>query len=186
MPFSPSDFSLLAQGMGVFVLVSALVTGVSFARKWGWRFRFVGVTLFSVVLTVGLFALSLAPITRTAVAGAVPYALVYDRFTAEATIALPPTVTLPQVEATLRQAASNLFSPGRNGQGKEHLTIRARTLLHVADGVSQPVYLGQVRRSLRRRDDPDLSITLFTDRFTPEGQVRNPETAALTSLLSQS
>jgi hypothetical protein len=164
--------------MGGFVLVAALITGLAFVRQWGWRFRFVGVTLFSLVLTVGLFALSLSPITRTTIPGAVPYALVYDRFTAEATIALPPTVTLPQVEATLRQAASNLFSPGRNGQGKEQLTIRARTLLHVAEGVSRPVYLGQVRRSLRLREDPNLVVTLDPEQFTADGQIRNLATGA--------
>lgn len=166
MPFTTAEFSQIAQGMGIFVLFCALITGLAFARQWGWRFRMVGVTAFSVVLTVGLFALSLTPLTRTTIPGAVHFSVVYDRLGAQAVIAVPPDVTAEQLEATLRQAASNLFSSGRNAQGQtEQLTIRARTVLHPSEGVSQPLYLGQVRRSLRLRDDPNMVVQIFTDKL---------------------
>ncbi len=165
MPLTPTQFGQLAQGMGAFVLVCALITGVAFAKQWGWRFRFVGVTLFSVVLTVGLFALSLNPIVRSSVPGAIPYKVVFDRSGPEVTITVPAGISVETLDATLRQAASNLFSPGRNGRGKDTVTIRARTVVHVRDGVSQPVYVGEVVRSLRLREDPNMVVSIFPDQL---------------------
>jgi hypothetical protein len=166
MPQINIDFALIAQYMGILVLVCALITGVAFARLWGWRFRMVGVTSFSVVLTIALFTLSLNPVTRETVPGAVHFSLVYDRMGPQAVIAVPPDITAEQLEATLKQAASNLFSPGRNGQGiTEEFTIRARTVLHPLEGVSQPLYIGQVKRSLRRRDDPNIQVEIFRDKL---------------------
>jgi len=164
MLFTPDEFGLLTQGMGIFVLVCALITGIAFVRSFGWRYRMVGITSFSVVLTVGLFALSLAPITRTAISGALPYTLVYDRLGAEAVIAVPNTITSPQLEATLKQAASNLFSSGRNSPSAK-LTIKARVILHPRPQVSQLVYVGQVQRSLRSRIDPDMVVEIFGDQL---------------------
>ncbi|MFN3926721.1 MAG: Ycf51 family protein [Pseudanabaenaceae cyanobacterium] len=165
MFFTPQEFGLIAQGMGCFVLGSALVTGIAFTQGWGWRFRAVGVTAFAVVLTIGLFALSLAPITPTTVAGAVRYKVVYDRNAAEAVISVSPDITPSQLAATLQQASANLFSLGRNGIGKTNLTIRARTLIHPQPDASQLVYLGQVTRSLRQRDDPNQRITIDPQAF---------------------
>jgi hypothetical protein len=37
-----------------------------------------------------------------------------------------------------------------------------RTVLHPEAGVSQPLYLGQVKRSLTVRDDDNLEIEVFS------------------------
>ncbi|CAN1213475.1 Ycf51 family protein [Tumidithrix helvetica PCC 7403] len=165
MLLTPVEFGQIAQGMGVVVLIAALITGIAFVRQWGWRFRLVGITSFSVVLTVGLFALSIAPITRTSVSGSVRYSLVYDRYGAQAVISVPPTVTAPQLEATLKQAADNLFSSGRSGHGENQLTIRARTVVHLSDALSQPVYIGQVKRSLHQRNDPNMEVQIYPEQL---------------------
>ena len=65
MLLTPALFGQLAQAMGVFVLVCALITGLAVAFNWSWRYRMVGATLFSVVLVVGLFSLSFEPIEGT-------------------------------------------------------------------------------------------------------------------------
>ena len=164
MSLTPAQFAQLSQAMGLFVLFCALITGIAFVSKWGWRFRMVGITSFSVVLTVGLFGLSLAPIGRMAIAGTTPYTVVYDRMGTEAVIAVAPDLEPAALEATLKQAAANLFSPGRNSQGKSNqLSIRARALVHPRPGVSQPVYVGEIKRSLRLRNDPDMQIQLYPD-----------------------
>ncbi len=173
MSLTPDLFGQLAQGMGIFVLVCALITGLAVAFKWSWRYRMVGVTLFSVVLVVGLFSLSFEPITRSSVEGSVPFKLVYDRFGPQATIVVAPTITPEQLESTLQQASSNLFSSGRNGQGKSQLTIYARTVIHPREGLSKPVYLGRVKRSLSLRNDPNIEIEVFTDRFAELPQPTN-------------
>ena len=165
MSLTPALFGQLAQGMGVFVLVCALITGLAIARKWSWRYRMVGATLFSVVLVVGLFSLSFEPITRSSIQGAVPFKLVYDRFGPQATIIVASKITPEQLDSTLQQASSNLFSSGRNGQGQQQLTIYARTIVHPQKGVSKPIYLGRVKRSLSLRNDPDIEVKVFADKF---------------------
>lgn len=158
--FTPDAFLTYTQWAGLATLFFAALTLLSFLVKWGIRFRLVGVTGFMIVLTSGLFALSLVPFTRTVIPGAVRFSTVYDSGAAQAVIAVPPTITATELDATLRQAANDLFSPGRLSRGENLLTIRARTVLHPEPGVSQPLYLGQIRRSLYVRDDDQMMIEL--------------------------
>jgi hypothetical protein len=171
MLLSPSEFGQLAEAMGAFVALAALITAVAFWQQWGWRFRMVGVTLFSVVLTVGLFALSLEPITRTSITGAVPYKVVYDRSSNQVVVAVRPTITASELEATLRQAGANLFSSGRSAQGQTQLIVRARTVVHPRPGLSKPIYLGQIKRSLRLRNDPNQSVEIMMANLQEASQI---------------
>lgn len=163
--FTTEDFLQYAQWAGIATIAFALIAVLSFLLKWGLRFRLVGATGFMIVLTVGLFALSLVPFTRTLIPGAVRFARVYDTGSTQAVIAVPPTITQTELEATLAQAASDLFSMGRFSRGEDRLTIRARTIIHPEPGVSQPLYLGQVKRSLVERNDEHMAIELFTDNL---------------------
>lgn len=119
------------------------------------------------VLTFGLFALGLVPLSRTVIPGAVRYSVVYDSGATQAVIVLPRQTTESGLEATLRQAAGDLFSFGRLSRGDNQLTIRARTIAHPEPGLSQPIYLGQVKRSLSQRDDPQMEITLYPENLAP-------------------
>ncbi|MGB3613252.1 MAG: Ycf51 family protein [Elainellaceae cyanobacterium] len=161
----PSTFLAAAQWSGILTLLAAAVTALGLFLGWGIRFRLVGVTGFMAVLTVGIFALGLVPFTRTVVPGAVPFSRVFDNGATRAVIAVPPTITASELEATLEQAASNLFSPGRMSTGQSQLTIEARTVLHPEPGLSQPLFLGKVERSLSSREDSDMAITLYRDRI---------------------
>lgn len=174
MVLTTVEFGQIAQAMGLFVLGCAIVTGVAFVQNWGWRFRLVGVTLFSVVLTVGLFALSLTPLTKEVVAGATSYRTVYDRFGSEAVIAVAPTITSPELALTLEQAAARLFSTGRINNGTDTFTIRARTIVHPRPGVSEPLYLGYWQQSLRLRSDPDRVLHIDPDQFNRLQTFLNP------------
>lgn len=167
-----TDFLTYTQWAGIATLLLGAITGLSFIFRWPYRFRLVGATSFLGVLTAGLFSLSLVPFTRTVVPGAVRFSLVYDTGSTQVVIALPSEITESELTATLQQAASDLFSPGRLGRGNEQLTIRARTVLHPEPGVSQPLLLGQVQRSLSLRDDDNLKITVF-----PENLAQLPHSA---------
>jgi hypothetical protein len=164
-----SDFLQFAQWSGIATLSFAVLAVLGFLFKWGIRFRLVGVTGFMGVLTGGLFALGLVPLTREVIPGAVRFSTVYDTGATQAVIAVPPQITESQLEATLKQAASNLFSPGRLARGQDQLTIRVRTVLHPEEGISKPVFLGDVKRSLFVREDENMEITLY-----PEGIAQLP------------
>jgi len=160
------DFGQLTQWSAIATVAFAAIAALGFALGWGIRFRLVGTTGFMLVLTGGLFALSIAgPIIPTTVPGSVRYQLVYDGGADRAVIKVPDDITAPQLEATLRQAAANLFSPGRRSGGDDRLTIRARTLLHPEPGITRPLWLGQVRRSLRQREDENMTIEVYGDRL---------------------
>jgi len=142
---TPAEFLVAAQGAAVGVLVFALITALAFAFKWGIRFRLVGATGFTAVLTVGLLGLSFEPFTPTVVAGAIPYTTVYDSGASQVVVAVPPTITADQIEPTLRQAAANLFKPYRLAGSGRVPTLRLRTTRHDDGGVSTLLYLGQVQ-----------------------------------------
>jgi hypothetical protein len=151
-------FAQAARVLGGMTLLAAVLTLVGFGCGWGIRFRLVGITGFLAVLTGGMFALGLTPVIRTVVPNARPYTTVYDGGGTQAVIAVAADMTPEQLRATLQQAANDLFSYGRLVKGEPVLTVRARTLLHPEPGVTEPVYLGQVRRSLRQRQDPEMVI----------------------------
>jgi hypothetical protein len=171
-----ADFFNYGRIVGWITIGTGALAVLAFLLKWGFRFRLVGATGFFGVLTSGLFALSFVPIIHAQIPGAARYSLVYDNGGTTTVITVASDITPTQLEATLQQAASDLFSPGRLGQsaaGNTDLTIRARTVLHPQDKVSTLLTLGEVHRSLTQRADTDLEIKVFTENFkqlpTPVG-----------------
>jgi len=163
---STANFLHYTQWSGIATIVFAVLTILAFILKWGFRFRLVGATGFMLVLTGGLFSLSLVPLSRTVIPGAVKYTLVYDNGSNQTVIAVTPEITPTELEATLRQAASNLYSYGRLGTGGDkQLIVRARTIIHPEIGLSVPLYLGQVNRTLVSREDPEMAIEVYLDKF---------------------
>jgi hypothetical protein len=163
---STANFLQYTQWCGIATILFAVLTILAFIVKWGFRFRLVGATGFMLVLTGGLFSLSLVPLSRTVIPGAVKYSLVYDNGSNQTVIAITPQITPTELEATLRQAASNLYSDGRLGTGgNKELTVRARTIIHPEIGLSVPLYLGQVNRTLVNREDPEMEVEVYLDKF---------------------
>ncbi|CEJ45332.1 Uncharacterized protein apha_01868 [Umezakia ovalisporum] len=161
-----ADFLRYAQWSGIATIAFAALAVLAFILKWGIRFRLVGTTGFMLVLTAGLFSLSLVPLSRTVIPGAVKYTLVYDNASTQTVIATSPQISPSQLEATLLQAASNLYSYGRLGTRRDNqLTIRARTIIHPQPGISVPLYLGQIRRTLASREDTDMDIEIYREKF---------------------
>lgn len=161
-----SDLATYTQWSAITTLVFFVLAIIAFVLQWGFRFRLVGVMGFMAVLTIGLFGLGLGLLNRVTVPDAIRYALVFDNGANNAVITVPPDINKTQLEATLKQASYDLFSYGRNDIGGDRqMTIRARTFLHPQPGVSLPLYLGQVKRSLSIREDENLKIEVFNRNF---------------------
>jgi hypothetical protein len=161
-----ANFLQYTQWSGIATLAFAALAVLAFILKWGIRFRLVGTTGFMLVLTGGLFALSIVPLSRAVIPGAAKYTLVYDNGSTQAVITTSPKITPTQLEATLRQAASNLFSYGRSGtRENDKLTVRARIIIHPEAGVSVPVYLGEAKRSLVSHQNSPVTVEIYTDKF---------------------
>jgi len=169
------QFLTYAQWAGYATLFFAVVTIITWIFKLGFRFRMVGVTSFTGVLAAGLFALSLGLYSRPSIPGAVRFNRVFDTGSAQVVITVPNPITAEQLDATLRQAAIDLYSPGRLGANDGKLLIRARTVLHPKPGVSQPLFIGEVQRSLARREDPEMIININSANLA---QVPKPKPTA--------
>ncbi len=160
------SFDLYTKWSGYATIGFLVLAIFGFILKWGFRFRLVGVTSFMAVLTAGLFALNLGLFTRTEVQGAVRFAVVYDNGANQVVITVPSTITESELSATLEQASNDLFSYGRTAlEGDDKMTIRARALIHPEEGITKPLYLGQVRRSLVLREDNQLEIKIFPENL---------------------
>ncbi|AMW31278.1 Ycf51 family protein [Arthrospira platensis] len=151
------DFS---KWLGIATLAFAALTVVAFVLNWGIRFRLVGITAFTGVLAGGVFALGLGLFQRVEIPGAVRYTRVFDDGARQIVIAVAPDITETQLEATLQQAASDLYSPGRGGAGQMPLVIRARTIVHPQPGVSEPIFLGRVQRVSGFDNQGDVAIAI--------------------------
>jgi hypothetical protein len=162
---SAEQFQLFALWSGYATIALGLLTGLAWILKWGIRFRLVGITGFMGVLTGGLVGLGLGLFIRPEIPGAVHYTRAFDTGATLVVIAVPPTVTESEVAATLRQAAIDMYSPGRLATGDNKMLIRARTVLHPEPGVSKLTYLGQIRRSLAEREDPEAVVEIFKDQL---------------------
>jgi hypothetical protein len=160
---TPTDFATYSRWAGIATLAMTGLTALAFVFRWGVRFRFVGISGFLGVVTVGLFALSIVPIVHSPVPGAGKYTLVYDNGATQAVITVPADIDFSTLEATLVQAANDLFSLGRLGRGGDRLTVIARTIQHPEPGVSEPVILGVATRSLSDRADTNVTVKLLQD-----------------------
>jgi hypothetical protein len=160
-----TNFLIAAKWAGIATIAIFLLTVASFLFKWAFRFRLVGASGFMIVLTVGLLVFGVIPFTRNEIPGAIRYSLVYDNGGAQTVISLPPTVTSEQLEATLQQAAADLFSYGRGGGATNQLYIRARTVIHPEPGISVPLPLAEVKRSLASRTDNQMEIKIYPENL---------------------
>ncbi len=160
------DFATYTQWSGYGTLFAVVLTVLAFAFKWGFRFRLVGISGFMLVLTTGLFGLSLGLFERAEIPGSVKFNRVYDNGANQIVITVEPTVTPTEVEATLLQAANTYFSFGRGGNnGDNQMKIRARTLIHPEPGQSKPLYLGELRRPLGVKSDEQIKVELSKKAF---------------------
>lgn len=159
------DFSTYTQWSAIATISFLILAIIAFIFQWGIRFRLVGITGFMAVLTVGLFGLGLGLFTRTEVPGAVRFSRVYDNGADQVVIVVKSSINQTELEATLKQAANDYFSYGRTGGNDNKLTVRARTLIHPESGLTLPLYLGQIKRSLRVRDDENWQIEIFQDNL---------------------
>ncbi len=155
-----AEFTQYFQWSGIATLAITALTILALVLQWSFKYRLVGATGFMGVLTAGLFALSLVPIVHTNVPGALHYSLIYDNGSDRATIVVAPPVTETGLDATLRQAAADLYSYGRSGSAEKQLKVRARSVIHPSAGVSEPLVLGEVTRSLSGGEDSALDVRI--------------------------
>ncbi len=138
---APKWFAWLAGGLG-------LLTLLSFIINWGAKFRLIGATIFSLLLSASFWAFSESYSPPVAVDGYIYSPVVYDNgsdlVVAQASTDFPEQAIYP----TLEQIAGNLKGGGRNGS---IVHVRLRKLVTNQNRISEPIILGEVIRDINNK-----------------------------------
>ena len=145
-----ADPLLLSAGtwLGIAGAVLLLITVLAFLLRWGIRFRLVGVSSFTVLLSLSCLAFAVSYAPRERVEGAVSVPVVFDNGSELVIAAAPADLPEAAYRPTVEQVARNLRGSGRKGdEGLVH--VRLRRVEAVGPGVDRPVILAEASRSLR-------------------------------------
>lgn len=145
-----ADPLLLSAGtwLGIAGAALLLITVLAFLLRWGIRFRLVGVSSFTVLLSLSCLAFAVSYAPRDVVEGAVSVPLVFDNGSDLVIAAAPADLSEEAYRPTVEQVARNLRGSGRKGDNGE-VHVRLRRVEAVAPGVDRPVILAEASRSLR-------------------------------------
>ena len=144
-----ADPLLLSAGqwLGIAGAVLLLLTLVAFAARWGFRFRLVGVTSFTVLLSLSCLAFAVSYAPRILVEGAVSVPVVFDNGADLVVAAAPADLAPASYGPSVEQVARNLRGSGRHSSDGL-VNVRLRRLQPEADGSSRPVTLAEAVRDL--------------------------------------
>ena len=149
-----ADPLLLTAGewLGVASAVLLLLTVVAFVVRWGIRFRLVGVTSFTVLLSLSCLAFAVSYTPRQLVDGAVSVPVVFDNGSDLVIAAAAADLDAAAFGPSVQQVALNLRGSGR---GTQLVEVRLRRVEATAPGTDTPVVLATAIRNLA-----DGSVTL--------------------------
>ena len=133
--------------LGIAGAALLLITVLAFVLRWGIRFRLVGVTSFTVLLSLSCLAFAVSYAPRTLVEGAVSVPVVFDNGSDLVIAAAPADLPEAAYRPSVEQVAANLRGSGRRGDGGV-VHVRLRRVEPVGPGVDKPVILAAANRSL--------------------------------------
>ena len=123
----------------------SFLTIIFFIFNWGGKFRLIGATIFTFLLSASCWAFKESYTPPFTVAGAQYAPIVYDNgfdlVVAQASNDFPHDAIQP----TLEQIAGNLKGGGRN---RSTVHVRLRKLEPIEEGLSKPIVLGEVLRDV--------------------------------------
>jgi hypothetical protein len=142
-----ADPLLLTAGewLGVASAVLLVLTLVAFVVRWGIRFRLVGVTSFTVLLSLSCLAFAVSYAPRQLVDGAVSVPVVFDNGSDLVVAAAPADLDPAAFAPSVQQVALNLRGSGR---GTQLVEVRLRRVDPTAPGTDTPVVLATAIRNL--------------------------------------
>ena len=129
--------------LGVFLLC---VTLIAFIFNFGFKFRIIGATIFSILLSLSSWAFIQSYTEKTLIEDAKYVPIVYDNgfdlIIAKADDYFPEE----SIEPTLEQLSENLRKGSRSGA---NVKIKIRKLEKISDDVSKPVVIGEVQKNIK-------------------------------------
>ena len=128
--------------LGIFL---SLITIVAFIFNFGFKFRIIGATIFSLLLSLSSWAFMQSYSEKVVVEGARYVPIVYDNgfdlIIAKAENDFPEEA----IEPTLKQLSANLRQGSRSGA---NVKIKIRKLEKISDEISKPVIIGELEKTV--------------------------------------
>lgn len=142
-----ADPILLVAGtwLGAASGVLAVLTIAGFLSRWGIRFRLVGITSFTALLSLSCLAFAISYNPRVSVPGAIQVPVVFDNGTDLVIAAAPADLESTAAAPTVEQVALNLRGSGRGGSAGQ-VRVRLRRVEAVEPGLARPVVLAETTR----------------------------------------
>ena len=129
--------------LGIFLLC---VSVIAFIFNFGFKFRITGATIFSLLLSLSSWAFIQSYTEKVLIKDAKYVPIVYDNgfdlIIAKAEDDFPEDY----IEPTLKQLSENLRKGSRSGAD---VKIKIRKLEKISDGISKPVVMGEVQKSVK-------------------------------------
>ena len=131
---------------GFFGIFLFIFTITAFIFNFGFKFRIIGATIFSLLLSLSSWAFIQSYSEKVIIEDAKYLPIVYDNgfdlIIAKADDDFPEE----SIEPTLEQLSKNLMKGSRSGA---NLKIKIRKLQKISDDVSKPVVLGEVQKNIK-------------------------------------
>ena len=136
---TPQIFGII----GIFLFICTLV---SFLFNFGFKFRIIGATIFSLLLSLSSWAFIQSYTEKVVIEDAKYVPIVYDNgfdlIIAKANDDFPED----SIEPTLEQLLENLRKGSRSGA---NVKIKIRKLEKISASVSKPVVIGEVQKNVK-------------------------------------
>ncbi len=144
-----SFFELLENMPKIFGFLGVILficTLAAFIFNFGFKFRIVGATIFSLLLSLSSWAFIQSYTQNVRIEDAKYVPIVYDNgfdlIIAKAEDNFPEE----SIEPTLRQLSENLRKGSRSGAS---VKIKIRKLKKISDSVSKPVVIGEIQKNVK-------------------------------------
>ena len=144
-----SFFELLENTPKIFGFLGILLsffTVIAFILNFGFKFRIIGATIFSLLLSLSSWAFIQSYTEKVLIEDAKYVPIVYDNgfdlIIAKANDDFPEE----SIEPTLEQLSENLRKGSRSGA---NVKIKIRKLEKISDGVSKPIVIGEVQKNVK-------------------------------------
>ena len=128
---------------GIFLLIFTLV---AFIFNFGFKFRIVGATIFSLLLSLSSWAFIQSYNENVVIEGAKYLPIVYDNGFDLVIAKAEDNFKEESIKPTLEQLSENLKKGSRSGA---NIKIKIRKLEKISDDVSRPVVIGEVQKNVK-------------------------------------
>ena len=131
---------------GIIGILLSIVTAIAFIFNFGSKFRIIGATIFSLLLSLSSWAFIQSYTEKVAIEGAIYLPIVYDNGFDLVIAKAENNFPEDSIEPTLEQLSENLMKGSRSGA---NVKIKMRKLIKISDGVSKPVVIGEVQKNVK-------------------------------------